>query len=561
MTTSLARALCAYVTAAALVASCSTDDEPAAPAADRSPSARSSTQATTSTPAQTPSARSSSGSPRSSGDPAPPARAAPAGSGPTRAQLRRARAAVARMSLREKAGQVIVARYGGTAPPTGLVRRHHLGGVIVMEDNVASVRAVRRSNAALQRSDDRGWPLFIGVDQEGGIVNRLNAPMTRFPTLMTYGASDRRDLARAAAHASGEELRAAGFTVVFAPDADVTMGAGDPTIGSRSVGSRPRQVARMVTAAVRGYRDAGIVPVVKHFPGHGSVGTDSHLDLPVQDASMQTLRRRDLVPFRAAIAASAPAAMIGHLDVRAVDARTPATLSRPVVTGLLRRRMGFGGLVVTDAMEMAAVVDRYGTGAATVRALRAGTDVVLMPADLPTAQRAIVRATRSGRLPTARLDRAATRVVALLMHQAAADPAPGRQAVGSHAPVSYRASKAAVAVVAGPCTGRLVGRGVGVFGDPGAVRAFRTAARERGLSTAGGTSVVLLGYGDSARRGDVVVATDTPYVLGRSRARSKIATFGDTPGAMRALVDVLLGRAHAPGRLPVAVRGVTRRGC
>jgi beta-N-acetylhexosaminidase len=562
MKTPPARTLCSLVAAVALAAGCSATGGPSArPASDQPRSDRSTTR--------TPGAGAGSTTPLRSPRPTPGAAAersravAPAGPGwgPTRAQMRQARAAVGRMSLREKAGQVIVARYNGTGSPTALVRRYHLGGVIVMGDNIASVAAVRRSNARLQRSDDRRWPLFIGVDQEGGIVNRLNAPMTPFPTMMTHGASGRSDLARAAAQASGEELRAAGFTVVFAPDADVTTGAGDPTIGSRSVGSRPQQVARIVTAAVEGYRDAGIVPVVKHFPGHGSVGTDSHLDLPVQDASMRTLRRRDLVPFRAAIGAGAPATMIAHLDVRAVDRGTPSTLSRPVVTGLLRNRMGFGGLVVTDALEMGAIVDRYGTGTAAVESLRAGVDVLLMPADLPGAHRAIVRAVRAGRLPQARLDEAAARVVAVLMHQAAAGTQPRPRAIGSHAGVSYRASQAAVTVVSGPCRGRLVRGGVAVSGDPDAVAAFRAAARRRGLSTSGGTSVALLGYGASARRADVVVATDTPYVLGQSRARSKIATFGDTPGAMRALVDVLVGRARAPGRLPVRVGGVSRPGC
>jgi beta-N-acetylhexosaminidase len=556
MTPPFARVLCCLVVLAAATAGCS----PSGAGGD------------TSRAEETPPDRPSRATP-TAGQPARPDAASPAqteagtdgaartGWGPTRADLRRARAAVARMSLPEKAGQVLVARYAGTAPPTDLVRRYHLGGVILFEENVASVDAARRSNAALQRADDRGWPLFIGVDQEGGIVSRLGAPMTAFPTPMTYGAAGRPRLARQAALASAQELRAAGFTVVFAPDADVTMGPADPTIGSRSVGSRPRQVARIATAAMRGYRAAGIVPVVKHFPGHGSVGTDTHLGLAVQDASLRTLRRRDLRPFAAAFDAGAPVTMIGHLDVRAVDPGTPATLSRPVVTGLLRKRMGFGGLVVTDAMEMGAIVEGYGTGDATVRALRAGVDTVLMPADLPAAHRAIVRAVRSGRLPQARLDQAATRMVALMMHQGSQGPAPGPQAIGSHAGVSLRASRAAVTVVEGPCSGRLVGDGVRVSGDPSAVSAFRAAAAERGLSTSGGTRVVLLGYGDSAASGDVVVATDTPYPLGRSNARSKIATFGDTRGAMRALVDVLLGDAPAPGRLPVPVEGVPRRGC
>ncbi|MDQ4008865.1 MAG: beta-N-acetylhexosaminidase, partial [Actinomycetota bacterium] len=452
--------------------------------------------------------------------------------------------------------------YGGTQPPTGLVRRYHLGGVIVMSDNVRSVPAVRRSNEALQRADHRPWPLFLGVDQEGGIVARLGAPMTGFPTLMTYGAAGRRDLMRASARASGEELRAAGFTVVFAPVADVTTGSSDPTIGSRSVGSRPRRVGRIVTAALAGYRTSGIAPVVKHFPGHGSVTTDSHVNLPVQDASMRTLRRRDLVPFRAAFSAGAPVAMIGHIAVRAVDPGVPATLSRPVVTGLLRKRMGYDGLVVTDALEMGAIGKGYGTARAAVLALRAGVDVLLMPADLPAAHRGIVRGVRSGRLSRARLEQAATRTVALLMHQeAAGGPAPPPRVIGGHQPASYQASKAAVTVVKGRCSGRLVGRGVSVSGDSSAVRAFRAAARARGLATSGGTSVRLVGYGASATSGDVVVSLDTPYVLGQSRAGTKIAVYGETRGAMRALVDVLVGRARAPGHLPVPVGGVPRRGC
>jgi beta-N-acetylhexosaminidase len=556
----VARVLCCLVVLAVGAAGCSQSGG-AAPGSGETPADASSGATPTPTGPEGPAGpeRRHADAPAQSGTGT--ARASATGWGPSTADLRRARAAVARMSLAEKAGQVLVARYAGTAPPTDLVRRYHLGGVIVMEENVASVDAVRRSNATLQRTDGRGWPLLIGVDQEGGIVTRLGAPMTAFPAQMTYGAAGEPALARRSAQASGQELRAAGFTVVFAPDADVTMGPADPTIGSRSVGSRPRQVARIATAAMRGYRAAGIVPVVKHFPGHGSVGTDTHLGLAVQDASLRTLRRRDLRPFAAAVDARAPVVMVGHLDVRSVDPGVPATLSRPVVTGLLRKRMGFDGLVVTDAMEMGAIIGEYGTGGATVRALRAGVDTVLMPPDLPAAHRAIVRAVRDGRLPQARLDQAATRMVALMMHQASQGPAPRARVIGSHPGVSLRASKAAVTVVDGPCSGRLVGRGVQVSGDPGAVSAFRAAAAERGLSTSGGTRVVLLGYGDSAARGDVVVATDTPYPLGNSRARSKIATFGDTRGAMRALVDVLLGDAPAPGRLPVPVEDVPRRGC
>lgn len=478
----------------------------------------------------------------------------------TAEEKRRARRAVERLSLAERAGQVIVASYDGTSAPVDLVTREHFAGVIVFSDNIASVDALRRDLTSLQRADDRPWPLFTGVDQEGGIVARVGAPLTEWPTFMSYGASGRTDLARAAAQASGEELRAAGFTVVFAPDADVTSGPRDPTIGSRSAGSDPQVVADMAAAAVAGYRDADVLSVVKHFPGHGSVPADSHLELPVQPAPLPRLRERDLVPFRTVVDAGAPAVMVAHIDVRAVDPGQPSSVSREVVGGLLRGQLGFDGLVVTDSMQMAGLTDRYGTGEAAVRSLRAGADVLLMPADPVAAKRAIVDAVRDGRLPAERLVEAATRVVAQLLHTGAT-PQPPPDVIGSHQGLSQRVSAAAITVTDGPCSGRLVGESVDVSGDPTAVARFEQAARAAGLGVGGGDSLALIGYGGGGASADVVVTTDTPYALGDSAAPVKIAAYGQTPGAMRALVEVLLGRADAPGRLPVPVDGVARRGC
>ncbi|MDQ3424512.1 MAG: beta-N-acetylhexosaminidase [Actinomycetota bacterium] len=551
MTHSLTRLGSAVVLSGALLA-CSTSvpDAAQAPTESRSPS-RSESGMPTDAPSRSPEPSATSSSPEASAT-----RESPSG-----ADVSAARRAVQQMTLAEKAGQVIVTRYSGTRAPTDLIETYHLGGVIVMGDNVASVPAVRAGNTALQRAHDEDWPLFIGVDQEGGVIARLGSPMTAFPAFMTYGAAGRPELARAAALASGQELRAAGFTVVFAPVADVTIGPADPTIGSRSAGADPEAVAQVVTAAVDGYESAGIIPVVKHFPGHGALGTDSHVGLPVQDAALPELRRRDLRPFRAAVAADVSATMVGHIAVRAVDPGVPATLSRPVVSGLLRRGLGFYGVVVSDAMEMGAVVDGYGVGDSAVQALRAGVDVLLMPPDVGVAHAAIMAAVRDGRLSRRRLDQAATRVVAALLE---VDPGRGEPGgvIGSHDAVSLRASRAAITVVDGPCSGRLVGDAVLASGDPEAVTAFNAAASAAGLATGSGDTIALLGYGAAAASADVVVATDTPYVLTDSRAAvARIATYGETPGAMRALVEVLLGRAPAPGRLPVPVSGVPSRGC
>jgi beta-N-acetylhexosaminidase len=484
----------------------------------------------------------------------------PTGWGPTRGEVADARQAVADMSVRELAGQVIVAAYSGTEPPVDLVEQHHLGGVIVMTDNIASVQATADAMHTLQDDVRRDWPLWLSVDQEGGIVQRLGEPMTQFPAYMTAGAATSRDSVRTAAAAAGGELVDAGFTVVYAPDADVTTGPSDPTIGSRSAGSRPGRVGKTVLASLHGYERAGIVPVVKHFPGHGSVPADSHEVLPLQDASLATLKQRDLRPFGAAIEAGASAIMISHIAVERIDRGIPSSLSRKVVTGLLRNQMGFEGVTVTDALNMGAIVNTYGAGGAAVKALRAGVDVLLMPVSVPAAIRAIGSAVRDGRLPRERLEEAATRMIALLLHQQTADPT-GR-ALGASTKQSLALSRAGITVVSGPCRGAMVDGAVQPVGDPDAVAAFTDAADAAGLSVGSGAVVDFVGYGDASGAGDVVVTTDTPYALGDSQASTaRIALYGETPQAMRALVEVLTGERRAPGRLPVPVDGVSRRGC
>ena len=284
----------------------------------------------------------------------------PAGWGPTDAEIARARTYVGRLSLRQRAGQVIVASYSGTGAPTALVNRLHLGGVIPFSSNVASAGQIARANRALQKGVRRPWPVLVGVDQEGGMVARVTVGATPFPAFMSTGAAGDPALTRAAYAASGGELRAMGFNVDFAPDADVTSGPADPVIGARSAGSSPEHVADHAVAAMKGFASTGLVPVLKHFPGHGSVTTDSHVGLPVQRKSIKQLEDGDLVPFRAGLAADASAVMVGHLDVRALDPRMPSSLSHTAVTGLLRERMGFRGVAFTDSLQMGAVAQRFG---------------------------------------------------------------------------------------------------------------------------------------------------------------------------------------------------------
>lgn len=489
--------------------------------------------------------------------------------GPSLADAAAAQRLVAAMSVEAQAGQVIVARITGTAPDVGadLVRTYGLGGVILFAENVVSPEQVAALTTGLQQavaSAGRTFPLVVGVDQEGGTVARLAAGVTEMPAYMSLGAARDPELAEAVALASGEELRALGVTMVFGPDADVTSGPDDPTIGTRSASSDPRLVAEIVTASVRGYVGAGVVPVVKHFPGHGSVPADSHEVLPVQEASLAELQGRDLVPFRAAVGAGVPAVMVGHIDVRDVDPGVPSSLSAPALA-VLRDDLGFDGLAVTDALEMDPVVQQFGTAEAAVRALAAGGDMLLMPLDVGVARDAIVAATQAGTLPGQRLADAAAAVVATALWQQRIGAAPlGLDTLEStaHHAASYAASLGGLTVVEGACEGALVSGEVQVVGGTEADR-VRFAAAAAGDLTVGATGAVVRLLGDArAGAGDVVVALDRPYGLGLSDATiAKIALYGRTPDAFAALVDVLVGRERGTGQLPVAVEGAERTGC
>lgn len=498
----------------------------------------------------------------------PPTPPPPLPWGPTQAELDEARARVAAMTPEQVVGQVMVARYGGTDPAdaASLVAELHLAGVILMGDNVAEsggvvdVDQVRATAGAVQSAgtaDGRDWPAVVSVDQEGGRVARVGAPATEFPTLMTAGAARDPEVTRAAAAASAAELRALGFTWVFAPDTDVTIGPADPTIGSRSPSDDPGIVGEVVRDAVAGYLGAGIVPVAKHYPGHGSVTADSHESLPVQDATLEDLRSRDLVPFVAAAQAGVPAVMMSHIAVDAFAPGVPSSLA-PEAYASLREDAGFSGLAVTDALDMAAITQDYGPDGAAVAAVGAGADLLLMPADGRAAHAALVAALGSGELPRARVDDAAAKVVALQRWQARQAPAPGPEAVGAHAEASSVLSLAGATVVDGPCSGSLVDGAVQVVGGTDTDRArFTEAAEAAGLATGSGAVVRLLGTATSSGVGDVVVALDVPYGLAASDASvARIALYGRTPGAFRALVDVLTGTAAASGHLPVAVDGL-----
>jgi len=463
------------------------------------------------------------------------------------------------LSLSDLAGQLIVARHKGAESSLALVRDKHFAGVMVTSPQILNVTTqdplsqVKRFNQELQDAGgDRDYPVMVPIDQEGGLVARIKQPMTPFPTFMSAGAAIAGDpkagaqAIAAATRASGAELRAAGYNAVFAPDGDITIGATDPVIGSRSAGSDPKVVAQAVVAAVTGYSQAGLISAVKHFPGH-NVATDSHSSLPLLSSDKPRLTAHDLVPFKAAIGAAAPSIMTGHLNVSALDPGIPASMSRKVVTDSLRKDLGYDGIIISDSLGMGAVMKRYPGGDATVQAIKAGSDLALMPADNDRAYAAVLAALKSGEIPEEQARTSAARVIAYLLHADASPHVNGEP--GSHATESQALSAAAVTMVSRPCGTVDQVTAVRPSGSSEAVANFEVAAKEAGLTTGRGTSIAFVG----SRSGyaDIVVSTDRPYALASSTAPTKIALYGTDLPAMRALIAVITGKAEARGKLPV----------
>lgn len=308
--------------------------------------------------------------------------------------------------------------FAGTEAPEWLLRRFEdgLGGVCIFGPNVVSAEQLRRLNASMRRAN----PLaVIAIDEEGGDVTRLfydrGAP---YPGNALLGRIDDLDLTARVATAVGEALVATGCTVTFAPDVDVNSNPDNPVIGVRSFGADPDLVARHASAWVRAIQATGVAASAKHYPGHGDTATDSHLALPVVDVPLTTLRERELVPFRAAIAAGARTIMTSHILLPHLDAENPATLSPRILQGLLRGELGFEGVIVTDALDMTGASGVHGIPEAAVRALAAGCDLLCIGSDNTDEQldqivAAVEAAIADGRLPADRVRDAAARVRAL----------------------------------------------------------------------------------------------------------------------------------------------------
>lgn len=275
-------------------------------------------------------------------------------------------------------GQLIGVGFDGLELPDSLRRRiaeGRVGLVILFGRNVDSPGQVARLCAALQGAAPAHAPLAIAVDQEGGRVRRLRAPWPDWPPAAALGSLGDALLAKQVGTAMGEELRSCGIHLDLAPVLDVHTNPANPVIGDRAFAATPEEVTRLAGAFAEGLQAAGVASCGKHFPGHGDTHLDSHTHLPVVTHDAERLRRVELAPF-AALAPRLPAVMSAHVVFEAWDATRPSTLSPAVIDGLLRRELGFEGLVLSDDLEMKAVADRYAPEELAVSALEAGVDVI-----------------------------------------------------------------------------------------------------------------------------------------------------------------------------------------
>jgi len=320
------------------------------------------------------------------------------------------------MSLREKAAQMVMVRtFGRYQHPRSAayqallaeVRDLGVGGLVVFSSELETIpRLLNEMQTAAK------VPLLISADLERGMSFRVELGTVPLPYAMAVGATRSDEAARFTGEVAAREGRAVGIHWALAPVADVNNNPANPIINIRSYGEDPELVARMASAFVRGARGGGLLTTAKHFPGHGDTAIDSHLALPVVSADRARLERVELVPFRRAVAAGVDSVMLGHIAVPALDpSGAPASLSPVLVDELLRQEMGFQGLIATDAMEMTGVRPAW-TGEATVRAVQAGADVILLPADPRVAIRSLVRGVEEGQLSAARLDDSVRRLLA-----------------------------------------------------------------------------------------------------------------------------------------------------
>lgn len=337
------------------------------------------------------------------------------------------------MSLEEKVAQLFLVQPEaivdiGTATAAGdatkqAINKTPVGGFVYFSDNLQSEQQVQDMLSKVQKySEDRiGLPAFLSVDEEGGTVARVASTgrfdVTDVGDMAKIGASGDVQQARQAGETIGSYLSELGFNLDFAPDADVLTNPDNTVVKKRSFGSDPRVVSDMSLAVAQGLAQHQVYSVYKHFPGHGATAGDTHQGYAYTDKTLDELKQSELIPFENAIQNNAAFIMAAHISAPHVTGDdTPASLSKTMITDILRGQMGYDGIVVTDAMNMGAVTEQYTSAQAAVKALQAGADLVLMPEDFQEAYQGVLDAVKDGTLTEQRINESVTRIVKVKVH-------------------------------------------------------------------------------------------------------------------------------------------------
>lgn len=402
--------LCLAVSTVVGAAGCARDHAPAG-----SPSASPTAPATASAPSAsvTPSPSPSVSGPGNEASSSPSESASSPPADPVRRELQR-------MTLKEKVGQMILAGIDGTeldAQAKRMIGEDKIGGVILYGNNISDLKGmVSLVNSIKRENAPNPAPIFVSVDQEGGRVSRLPREYVKMPANATVGRTGSAELAGTMGRLLARELLSAGFNMDFAPVLDVNSNPDNPVIGDRSFGSSASLVTKLGLAEMKGLREGGVIPVVKHFPGHGDTSVDSHLELPVVDKTPAQLAKLEWVPFQAAVKNDVEAVMVAHILFPKIDPDKPGSLSEEIVGKLLRGDLGYKGVVITDDLGMGAIAKHYTLAEAALDAIRAGADILLVGHGYDnerTIYQAVLQSVKNGSVAESRIDESVYRILEL----------------------------------------------------------------------------------------------------------------------------------------------------
>lgn len=327
---------------------------------------------------------------------------------------------VVQMTLDEKIGQMMFAGVSGTAlqqETTSLIQKAKVGGLILYGNNLETPQqTVTLMNDLMAANSNNRLPLFLGTDQEGGKVIRLPGALKNFPTNKKIGDINQSKFSFEIGQLLGEQLKAFGFNLDFAPVLDVNSNPNNPIIGDRSFSNDPAIVSKLGIQTMKGLESEQVIPVVKHFPGHGDTSVDSHLELPKVTKSLNDLNQLELVPFKEAINNGADVVMVAHILLPKIDPQYPSSMSKEIITGMLRKQLGFDGVVMTDDLTMKAITNHYAIGQAAVDSIKAGSDIILIAheyANITAAIEAVKIAVSNGEITEERINESVQRIVKL----------------------------------------------------------------------------------------------------------------------------------------------------